>query len=361
MIEYENLRKTNETFVEEFTAAFQQVLSSGQFILGPSVKSFEENFARYCQTHHCVTVGNGFDALYLALVALDLPHASEVIVPANTYIATILAILHAGLKPVLIEPRLDTYNIDPDLIEERITSQTSAILPVHLYGKICEMKQIVALAVRHKLKIIEDCAQAHGARLGDAKAGSLGDLGAFSFYPTKNLGALGDAGAVTTNNNSLADRLRTLRNYGSKEKYYNELPGVNSRLDETQAAFLNVKLAALDRINEHKRQLAEIYFRELRSDFIKPARQKDHYDVFHIFNVRHAKRDSLRDHLLKKGIKTEIHYPCAPHKQQALRALFGKETYPITEEIHATTLSLPIAFFHSSRDIERVVKALNEF
>jgi dTDP-4-amino-4,6-dideoxygalactose transaminase len=282
-----------------------------------------------------------------------------VIVPANTFIATILAILQNGLKPVLVEPDIRTYNIDPNKIAEKITNKTKAIIVVHLYGKCCDMDPILDLCKKHNLKLIEDSAQAHGARYKNKLAGSFGDFGAFSFYPTKNLGALGDGGAITTNDDTLADKIKTLRNYGSKVKYHNDIIGYNSRLDEVQAGFLSVKLKHLEKINEHKRSLAKIYFENLNEKFIKPVNDPNFLDVFHIFNIRHARRDELKEYLLKHNIKTEIHYPVAPNKQKCLASEIGDQSYPISQEIHDTTLSLPLSFFHTEKDILQVVEVIN--
>ena len=361
MIEYENLKKVNSSFLKEYRSAFEETLESGWYILGKKVKAFEAEFASYCSVKHCVGVANGLDALILSLRAFDFEKGSEVIVPSNTYIATILSILHNGLQPVLVEPDIATYNIDPARIEASITPKTKAIMVVHLYGKMCDMDPILAVAKKHGLKVIEDCAQAHGAKYKKGMAGSFGDVNAFSFYPTKNLGALADAGAVTSNNDALAEKVGMLRNYGSKVKYANEVVGYNSRLDELQAAFLSVKLRALNSINEHKRKLAGIYRAELKNDFIKPVVHPDFQDVFHIYNIRHEKRDAVRDHLLKNDIKTEIHYPIAPNKQKAILGILDKQNMPIAEEIHRTTLSLPVSYCHTEEDILQVVKILNKF
>ena len=278
-----------------------------------------------------------------------------------TFIATSNAIIQAGGVPVFGEVQPETYNIDPFKIEEKINVRTKAILVVHLYGKICDMGSIMQIARKHNLKVIEDCAQAHGAMFKGNKAGSFGAFGAFSFYPTKNLGALGDAGALTTSDDSLLQTVVTLRNYGSRQKYYNELPGFNSRLDELQAALLTVKLKKLDEINEHKRKLAGVYLRGLKNDFIKPIVQAEYHDVYHIFNIRHPRRDALRDYLVNKGIKTEIHYPIAPNKQIAMRGILDKEQTPIAEEIHNTTLSLPISYFHTEHDVNYIIDTMNKF
>ena len=361
MIEYENLRKVNEPFFAEFQRVFAETLDSGWYILGKNVVRFEEEFARYCGAGHCVGVASGLDALTLSLKAFDFPAGSEVLVPSNTYIATILAILQAGLQPVLVEPDPQTCNIDPNLLEKQITAKTVAIMVVHLYGKLCAMDRIGAIAGEHRLKVFEDCAQAHGAALGGRRAGSFGDCAAFSFYPTKNLGALGDAGAVVTNDETVVARIRMLRNYGSAQKYHNEVVGVNSRLDEIQAAFLSIKLAALDQINAHKRTLAARYQQGLSDDFVKPLLQDDYFDVYHIYNVRHPRRDALKSYLAENGIMTEIHYPVPPHRQKALRGMFDATAYPIAEQIHATTLSLPISACHSEEEVARVIEVMNRF
>lgn len=360
MIEYENLGKLNAPFFEEYKEIFNETLKSGWYILGRNVNRFEREFAEYCETDHCVGLASGLDALILALRSFDFPEKSEIIVPANTYIATILAILHNNLTPVLVEPDINTYNIDPEKIEEKISKRTKAILVVHLYGKCCDMDSIMELANRYNLKVVEDCAQSHGAKYKDRKAGTFGDIGAFSFYPTKNLGALGDAGAIITNNPIIADKIRTLRNYGSKTKYVNEEIGFNSRLDELQAGFLAIKLRSLDKINDHKNYLAKLYLEQLSDKFIKPVVNNDYYDVYHIFNIRHSRRDELRDFLSGRGIKTEVHYPISPNKQKALSGLFP-EQFPVSELIHNTTLSLPISYFHKRNDILKVIEVANEF
>ncbi len=362
MIEFENLSKLNEPFFEEYKKSFDDTLASGWYILGKNVAKFEEEFAAYCGVKHCVGVASGLDALTLALNAFEFEKDSEIIVPSNTYIATILAILQNGLKPVLVEPDIETYNINPAKIAEKITKKTRAIIAVHLYGKCCDIDPILDLCRKNNLKLIEDTAQAHGAKYKNKIAGSFGDFGAFSFYPTKNLGALGDGGAIVTNSDELANKVKRLRNYGSEIKYYNDLIGYNSRLDEVQAGFLSIKLEKLDEINAHKNELAKLYFENLKDDFVKPIRAADgHYDVFHIFNIRHKKRDQLRQYLLDNGIKTEIHYPVTPHKQKAMDGIISNESYPISEEIHATTLSLPLSYFHQKEDVQKVIKILNNF
>lgn len=361
MIEYENLGESNKKFFSEYLAAFQYTLNSGWYILGNNVKNFEIDFAAYHYSKHCIGVNSGLDALILGLRAFDFPPGSEIIVPSNTYIATILAIVHCGHKPVLVEPDIRTYNIDPARIEEKITTNTRGIMIVHLYGKPCEMDKIMEIKKKHNLVVIEDCAQSHGAKFNDVLTGTFGELAAFSFYPTKNLGALGDGGAVLTNDPKLAQTMRRLRNYGSDVKYYNEIVGYNSRLQEFQAGFLSVKLKHLDEITAHKRKLAAIYDSELSGKFIKPVTDYKHFDVYHIYNIRHPERDRLKKYLLENEIKTEIHYPEPPHKQKAMEGIISGESFPISEELHRTTLSLPISFGHTEKDIYRIVEVLNKF
>ena len=361
LVEYENLAQLNKPFYDEYQALLSPFLEKGWFVLGNEVNGFEIEFAAYCGNNHCIGVANGLDALVLSLRALNFPEGSEVIVPSNTYIASILAVLQAGLVPVLVEPDFATYNINPALIEEKITASTKAIMVVHLYGKVCEMDPITQIAQHYKLSIIEDCAQSHGATYKNKKAGTLGDLAAFSFYPTKNLGALGDAGSVNTNNEELANKIRSLRNYGSSIKYYNDYIGYNSRLDEIQALFLRIKLKSLDAINSHKRKLASLYLKYIDDQFIKPVVNSDFYDVYHIFNIRYKHRDKLKEYLNQHNIKTEIHYPIPPINQKATKDLFLNNSTPIAEEIHKTTLSLPISFFHTEEDIYKVIEIMNKF
>lgn len=359
MIEYENLRKSNKLLFDQFHKSFDNFLKSGWFVLGKNVTEFEKNFAIFCNTKYCVGLASGLDALILAINAHDFPLGSEIIVPSNTYIATIMAIIRNGYKPVLVEPNIKTYNIDVKKIEEKINNNTVAILLVHLYGKSCDMQGIQALAAHYKLNIIEDCAQAHGAKFKGRVVGSFG-IGCFSFYPTKNLGALGDAGAITCSSMEFSNRIKSLRNYGSSKKYHNDELGFNSRLDEIQAGFLSEKLKLLDKITTHKRKLADIYLKNLNDNFIKPVLEQDYYDVFHIFNIRHEKRDDLKKYLLLNGVGSEIHYPVPPHKQKLMSSIItGK--YPISEKIHNTTLSLPISFFHEEKDILKICEILNSW
>lgn len=360
MIEYENLANSNAQFMDELEAAASRVIRSGWYVLGPEVVAFEEEFAQFVGAKHCVGVGNALDALTLSLEALDLPKGSDVLVASNTYIATILAIIRAGHSPVLVEPELATFNMDAGRLAVAMTANTRAICVTHLFGKTCRMDAIGAFAVEHGLKVIEDCAQSHGARLGTQMTGTFGDAGCFSFYPTKNLGGVGDAGAVVTNDDALADRLRHLRNYGSKLKYVNPYIGVNSRLDEIQAALLRVKLRYLDAMTVHKRTLAEVYFRELPQWLTLPQRREDEYDVFHIFGVRYTERDALRQYLLGNNIKTEIHYPIPPYRQESMRGILNGN-YPIADEHHLTELSLPISFGHDVEHIKKICEVIREF
>jgi dTDP-4-amino-4,6-dideoxygalactose transaminase len=360
VIEYESLARSNGAYMVELEAAATRVIRSGWYVLGQEVSAFEEKFANYVGAKHCIGVANGLDALILSIEALDLPEGSDILVASNTYIATILAVVRAGHRPVLVEPELATFNMDPARLPQAMTKNTRAICVTHLFGKTCRMDAIGAFAREHGLRVIEDCAQSHGARLGEQMTGTFGDAGCFSFYPTKNLGAIGDAGAIVTNDDALADRLRHTRNYGSKQKYVNRYVGVNSRLDELQAALLRVKLRYLDAMTTHKRALSEIYFASLPEWVAKPVRRPDEYDVFHIFGIRHPQRDALRQHLLDHGVKTEIHYPIPPHRQEAMQGILAG-SYPVAEELHATELSLPISAGHTADDVGRVAALIGEF
>lgn len=358
---YENLHNLNREFEAKFRDKFNVFLQKGWYVLGNEVQEFEENFAEYCNSKYCVGVANGLDALELALLVFGFPTNSEIIVPSNTYIATILAIINAGHIPILVEPNIGTYNIDENLIEEKITEKTRAILVTHLYGQIAQMDVICAIAQKYGLETIEDCAQAHGATLNGKKAGTFGEIGAFSFYPTKNLGALGDAGAIITNNSIFYEKLKALRNYGSDKKYFNKFIGRNSRLDELQAAFLNVKLPFLNKINAHKRELARLYSNRLTNFVIKPIEIGNSLHVYHIYNIRTHKRDELKQYLLENGIHTEIHYPVSPNQQEGYQKYFANMEFPISEEIHSTTLSLPISYAITRNEVERVIEKVNEF
>jgi dTDP-4-amino-4,6-dideoxygalactose transaminase len=360
MIEYESLTNSNSAFFSALEVVASRVIRSGWYVLGQEVGEFEQEFAQYVGAKHCIGVANGLDALILSIEALCLPKGSDVLVASNTYIATILAILRAGHRPVLIEPVLETFNMNPALLPAALTPNTRAICVTHLFGKACRMDAIGAFAKTHGLKLIEDCAQSHGAKLDGKMTGTFGNAGCFSFYPTKNLGAMGDAGAVVTDDDELADRLRHLRNYGSRQKYINEYAGVNSRLDEIQAAMLRVKLKHMDALTAHKIELAKIYFAELPNFVNLPMVNPDEFDVFHIFGIRSYRRNSLKDFLLAHNVKTEIHYPIAPHKQRAMQNLLTGE-YPIAQELHDTELSLPISYGHTTQDIHEICEIIKKF
>ena len=363
MIDYENLVKSNSQFFNAFEAKFSGLLKNGTFVLGDEVKKFEIEFANFCGAMYCVGVGNGLEALAISLKTLPIKkiQVPEVIVPSNTFIASILAILEAGFKPVLVEPDIKTYTIDPNLIEKAITQNTVAILPVHLYGKMCAMDKIYKIAQKYNLFIVEDCAQAHGAALNGKKAGTWGNINGFSCYPTKNLGALGDAGCIVTNNLELSEKAYALRNYGWKVHYNSELLGFNSRLDEFQAAFLRIKLTKLHELTEKKRRLAEIYLNELNDKFIKPVVQEGYYDVYHIFAIRFPERNLLKQYLEENGIRTMIHYPIPPAKQKVLQGRLDSYTFPIAEEIHNTILSLPCSYGTTEEEVMEICKVLNKF
>jgi dTDP-4-amino-4,6-dideoxygalactose transaminase len=330
---------------DELDAAYHRVMDSGWYLLGNEIESFETGFAKYCEAGHCVAVGNGLDALHLILRAYDIGAGDEVIVPTNTFIATWLAVSYAGATPVPVEPDLKTFNLDPKRIEAAITPKTKAIMPVHLYGQPADMDPIISIARKHGLKVIEDNAQAQGARYKDRRTGSLGDAAGNSFYPGKNLGAFSDAGAVTTNDGELAGRIRTLRNYGSKKKYYNDVKGFNSRLDELQAAFLRVKLKKLDEWNDRRRNVAALYMTELggAANLALPFVPEWAEPVWHLFVVRHPKRDALQQKLAAADIGTLIHYPVPAHLSGAYAdGTWKRHDFPIAEELAGTVLSLPI-------------------
>lgn len=360
MIEYESLARSNQPYMAELEAAAARVIRGGWYVLGQEVSAFETEFAAYVGAKHCIGVANGLDALILSIEALDLPKGSDILVASNTYIATILAVIRAGHRPVLVEPELETFNMDSARLAQAMTANTRAVCVTHLFGKTCRMDAIGAFAREHGLRVVEDCAQSHGARLGAQMTGTFGDAGCFSFYPTKNLGAFGDAGAIVTNDDALADRLRHTRNYGSKQKYVNRYVGVNSRLDELQAALLRVKLRHLEEMTAHKRALAEVYFAGLPHCVAKPVRHPDEFDVFHIYGIRHPRRDALRQYLLDHGVKTEIHYPIPPHRQQAMQGILAGD-YPVADELHATELSLPISVGHRTDDVLRVCDVIRNF
>jgi dTDP-4-amino-4,6-dideoxygalactose transaminase len=348
----------------ELDATYQRVMESGWFILGEEVESFEREFAAYCGVKHCIGVGNGLDALHLILRAFEIGEGDEVIVPANTFIATWLAISYAGAKPVPVEPDPRTYNLDPNRVEDAITSRTKAIMPVDLYGQPADMDSFMSIAENHGLKVIEDAAQAHGAKYKGRMSGNLCHAAGFSFYPAKNLGALGDAGAILTDDDQLAEPVRIYRNYGSKKKYYHEVKGYNSRLDEIQSAFLRVKLAHLDEWNKRRKEIASYYLRNLADlpDFVLPYVPDWASPVWHIFPVQSPKRDDLQHFLKNKGIDTGIHYPVPPHLSGAYSELgIPRSSFPITEANAASELSLPMGPHMSMDQAEFVVDAIREF
>ena len=358
-VSFLDLKAPYQELQPEIDAALLGVARGGWYLLGESLTAFEAEFARYVGVKHCVGVANGLDALQLTLRAMGVGPGDEVIVPSNTYIATWLAVSALGAVPVPVEPNPATFNIDPALIEAAITEQTRVILPVHLYGQVAEMGEIMAIAAERGISVLEDAAQAHGALLGSAQAGSLGDAAAWSFYPGKNLGAFGDAGAVTTNNDEVADAVRVLRNYGSRVKYVNEVRGVNSRLDDIQAAVLSAKLPVLDEWNERRRSCAEFYSAELADTSLAlPAVPAGSTPAWHLYVIRTPYRDRLQAALRESGIDTLIHYPTPPHHQQAYADTgLARSSFPISELIHREVLSLPIGP-HLSRDQqERVVDA----
>jgi dTDP-4-amino-4,6-dideoxygalactose transaminase len=362
MILYEDLKKVNQTLIPEYITLLSEELKKGWYILGEQVSNFEKNFAEFHSVDSCIGVANGLDALVIGLKVFDFPLEAEVLVPSNTYIASILSIINCGLKPILIEPSITDYLIDVTKIEEKITPNTVAIMPVHLYGKVCEMTTILDLSRKYNLKVIEDCAQAHGATHHGKLAGTFGDIGAFSFYPTKNLGALGDAGAILVNDCDLLEKVKALRNYGSEKKYYNKYVGLNSRLDEIQALFLNIKLPYLKHINSHKIRLAAIYDANITNPvLIKPTLGDDlNTNVFHIYPIQTEYRDELKKFLLEYNIQTEIHYPVAPHNQEGYSSQI-RGSYPISEYLHAHLLSLPISYAHTKEEILYVCEVLNRF
>jgi dTDP-4-amino-4,6-dideoxygalactose transaminase len=349
---------------DELDTVYSCVMNSGWYILGEEVDAFESEFADYCGVKHCIGVANGLDALHLILRGYEIGKGDEVIVPANTYIATWLAVSYAGATPVPVEPNPQTYNLAPKNIEAAITPLTKAIMPVHLYGQPAEMDVINEIAQKHNLRVIEDAAQAHGARYKGKRTGNLGDAAGFSFYPGKNLGAFGDAGAITTNDDELADSVKVLRNYGSRVKYYNEVKGYNSRLDPLQAAFLRVKLKYLDEWNNRRVFIAQNYLKALSDTTkIKLPRVSDGAEsVWHLFIVRSSRRDELRSFLNESGIETLIHYPVPPHLSEAYSdEVFRQESYPVTEESAATVLSLPISPHLTTEQQNRVAELLLKF
>ncbi|WP_330115227.1 DegT/DnrJ/EryC1/StrS family aminotransferase [Pseudomonas sp. JS3066] len=365
MIKFLDLQKINHEFREELLAACASVIDSGWYISGGGLAAFERDFARYCGAEHCIGVANGLDALVLTLRAWKelgrLKDGDEVIVPANTYIASVLAITENRLVPVLVEPDEHSYNLSPTKVRSAVTERTRAILPVHLYGRLADMPELMAIADQHNLLVLEDSAQAHGASIGGRRAGSWGHASGFSFYPGKNLGALGDAGAITTNDAKLAEVLCALRNYGSHEKYKNLYTGVNSRLDEIQAAMLSVKLKYLDEHVSRRRHIARAYLDEVKNPAVQlPTWENTEQHVWHLFVVRSSRRSELQEHLTAAGVQTLIHYPIPPHKQDAYRN-YSSLSLPLTERIHQEVLSLPMDPTLSMDEVGGVIDALNSF
>lgn len=366
MISFLDLKKINEPYEVGFQQKLKTVLENGWYILGKELEIFEKAFAAYCGAKHCVGVGNGFDALVLIFKGYielgKLQKGDEVIVPANTYIASILAVLQADLVPVLVEPKLETYNINPDLISAKITSKTKAILAVHLYGQLAEMDAINEIAQQYNFLVVEDAAQSHGAE-GNFKINTENVKGAvaYSFYPGKNLGALGDGGAIVTNDSDLAKVVFSLRNYGSEKKYYNDSVGVNSRLDELQASFLSLKLPNLNADNDKRRAIAKRYVNEIKNDKITlPFWNSSNNHVFHLFVVRTKNRDDLQQYLTAHKIQTVIHYPIPPHQQKAFSD-WNTLSFPITEQIHAEVLSLPMSPVLMASEVDFIIKTVNAY
>ncbi|CAH0198743.1 dTDP-3-amino-3,6-dideoxy-alpha-D-galactopyranose transaminase [Pedobacter sp. Bi27] len=366
MIKFLDLYKINQLHKKNLQDAFERVLESGWYIMGSELRNFEQKFSKYTGAKHTIGVANGLDALILIIRAYKelgiFKDGDEIIVPSNTYIASILAISANNLKPILVEPILETYNLDYGLIESKITENTVAILPVHLYGQLCDMDKICAIGAKYGLKVIEDCAQSHGAKSPNGRsAGNFGDAAGFSFYPGKNLGALGDAGAITTNDDNLAETIRALLNYGSQVKYENIYKGVNSRLDELQASLLEVKLASLDDETELRRKVANRYLTEIKNPKINlPVVDFQESHVWHLFVIRTENRTELQQYLTSQGIQTVIHYPIPPHKQKAYEEL-NDVSLPISEKIHREVLSLPISQVMLDEEISRVIEVVNNY
>ena len=361
MIKFLDLKKINNRYREEIDSRIKNILNKGWYLQGEENENFTKNFANFCGTKFALGVANGLDALNLIIKAYGFGNGDEIIVPANTYIATILAISENGCIPILVEPDIKTYNINPDSIEEKITSKTKAIMVVHLYGQAVQMEKIWKIAKKYNLKIIEDSAQAHGAIYQENSTGNLGDASGFSFYPGKNLGCMGDGGAVTTNDEELFNKIKAIANYGSDRKYHHIYKGVNSRLDEIQAAVLDIKLKHLDSDNNKRREISKYYRENIKnSKIILPETYDEKSHVWHIFAVRTQNRDEFQKYLTEKGIQTIIHYPTPPHKQGAYKE-WNNLSFPITEEIHNTILSLPISPVMTDSEIEKVVEVVNEY
>lgn len=361
MVEFLNLKQINDRYRHEIDVRIKQVLDSGWYLLGSQDKEFEKNFAHFCGVKHCIGCANGLDALNLIIRGYGFGAGDEIIVPANTYIASILAISENGCTPVLVEPDINTYNINPDLIEEKITDKTKAIMVVHLYGQAVQMDKIWELAKKYNLKVIEDSAQGHGAVYKGKRTGNLGDASGFSFYPGKNLGCMGDGGCVTTNDDELALKIRAIANYGSHKKYCNLYKGVNSRLDEIQAGILDVKLKYLDKDNARRREISKYYRENIKNPkIILPKIYDEQSHVWHVFTVRTEKRDEFQEYLKQNDIQTLIHYPTPPHKQKAYKE-WNNLSFPITEEIHKTIISIPISPVMTDDEVKKVVEVINDW
>jgi len=361
MIKFLDLEKINNRFRNEMDARIKDILDKGWYLSGKWNDEFTKHFADFCGTKHALGVANGLDAINLIIRAYGFGAGDEIIVPANTYIATILAISENNCTPVLVEPDINTYNINPDLIEEKITPKTKAIIVVHLYGQAVQMDKIWQLANKYNLKVIEDSAQAHGAIYNGKRVGNLGDASAFSFYPGKNLGALGDAGGITVNDDEIYTKVHAIANYGSDRKYHHIYKGVNSRLDEIQAALLDIKLSHLDNDNKRRREIAKYYRENITNpQIILPKVYDENAHVWHVFAVRTKERDRFQQYLTDNGIQTIIHYPTPPHKQDAYKE-FKNASYPITEEIHNTIISLPISPVMTNEEVKKVVEIVNEW
>jgi dTDP-4-amino-4,6-dideoxygalactose transaminase len=361
MIKFLDLKRVTKSFEPELSEAVRRVIDSGWYLLGNELKLFEDEFAEYCGTRYCAGVSDGLDALHLVLRAWKIGEGDEVIVPSNTYIATWLAVSMTGAKPIPVEPDIDTYCINPALIENAITEKTKAIIPVHLYGRACEMDKINETAKRYNLKVLEDNAQAQGAIYKGKRTGNLGDAAAISFYPGKNIGALGDAGAITTNDEELYNKIKYLRNYGSEKKYHNIEKGYNNRMDEIQAAILRVKLKKLDKDNRKRRKIAEYYTSNITNKkIILPGAGEGENNVWHQYVIRCDERDRLQKYLYDNGIETMIHYPIPPHKQKAYKEYSGL-SLPISEKIHREVLSLPIDPNMNEGEIKEILEAINKF
>jgi dTDP-4-amino-4,6-dideoxygalactose transaminase len=364
MIKFLDLKAVNQRYAAQFKTAFDRLLDSGWYLLGKELEAFEANFANYCGARHAIGVASGLDALILIIKAYGFGHGDEIIVPANTYIATVLAVTACCAVPVFVEPDPNTHLIDVEKIETKITGRTKAIMPVHLYGQSCDMKAILQIADKYGLKIIDDAAQSHGAvyENGEWVESFAGRASGFSFYPSKNLGALADAGAVVTNDSELAEKIRVLRNYGSVQRYYNRYEGLNSRMDELQAAILNIKLQGLDADNARRREIAEYYLATIHNEKVTlpPPQKNPPSHVWHLFVIRTKERDRLRQYLLEKGVETQIHYPVPPHKQECYKR-YNSLSLPIAERLADEVLSLPISPVMSRQDVETIGRAINEW